>query len=150
MTFEQAYEELKNKFRERVEDDRVKGIDSVFLPNMEPAGPVDYILIGMEPSLGNWSGRKEQDPDERMRTAKEKIDNGFRNFCGVWILHHPVKKYLCRDDETYYVTDLAKGAMLTNSPGAGDKRKYQDWYALPGRGVGAGGEAGRQDHIHRP
>ena len=128
MDFKEAYKELGEKFKNKVEDDRTKGIDSILLPNIAPAGPVDYVLIGMEPSLGNWA--RNQDPARRMSIAEERIRGGFSNWCGVWTLHHPVRKYLCRDGETYYVTDLAKGAMLTNSPAAGDERKYQDWYEL--------------------
>ena len=130
MTFEDAYKELENMFTKKVEDDRAREIDSIFLPNMAPSEPVDYVLIGMEPSLGNWAGRREQDSEARMRAAEEKIDRGFRNFCRVWTLHFPVREYLCRENETYYVTDLAKGAMLTSSPGAGDEKKYDDWYPL--------------------
>ena len=128
MTFDDAYEQLKEKFKKKVEDDGTKGIDSIFLPNIAPSGPADYILIGMEPSLGNWARGK--DSQQRRTIAQQKIEQGFRNFCGVWTLHHPVREFLCQEDETYYVTDLAKGAMLTSSPGAADERKYEDWYPL--------------------
>ena len=85
MNFNDAYRQLEGEFRERVaEDHRQWKFESVYLPNMAPEAPVDYVLIGMEPSLGFWSGKKEQDINERMRTAQEKIDDGFRNFCGVW------------------------------------------------------------------
>ena len=58
------------------------------------------------------------------------MDQGFRNFCGVWILHYPVRTSLCQDGESYYVTDLAKGAMLTNEEGSGNEKKYDEWYPL--------------------
>ena len=123
MTFKEAYRVLEGEFRQRVEEDnRHWNFESIFLPNVEPAGPVDYVLVGMEPSLGGWA--------DDLEDAQRKIDGGFRNFCGVWILHHPVREYLCRDGETYYVTDLAKGAMQTNSPGAGNRKKYELWYPL--------------------
>ena len=131
MNFNDAYMQLEDEFRERVAEDRKQWkFESVYLPNVAPEAPVDYVLIGMEPSLRTWAGIKKQDFNERMRTAQEKIDDGFRNFCGVWTLHHPVKEYLCREGEAYYVTDLAKGAMLTSSPGAGDDKKYDAWYPL--------------------
>ena len=38
--------------------------------------------------------------------------------------------------KTYYVTDLAKGAMLTNSPGASNKGKYEHWYPLLEKEIG--------------
>ena len=51
---------MNDKFKQKVEYDKAKGIDSIFLPNIVPAAPVDYILIGMEPSLGNWA--RDKDP----------------------------------------------------------------------------------------
>jgi hypothetical protein len=71
----------------------------VYLPNFTPAGPVDAVLIGMEPSLGRWA-----------RTAAEaapKIAAGFRNF--MWspedfILHYAVRRSLCSAGGTYHVT----------------------------------------------
>ena len=50
MTFKQAYKRLEEEFRLRVEEDKFLGIESIFLPNIEPTGPVDYVLVGMEPS----------------------------------------------------------------------------------------------------
>ncbi len=128
MTFDQAYRELEEEFRQRVEEDNKRWrFESILLPNVEPAGPVDYVLIGMEPSLGGFAKGKG---DARIAYAQSLIDEGFRNFCGVWILHHPVRNYLCPDGETYYVTDLAKGAMLTKEEGAGSEEKYDEWYPL--------------------
>ena len=128
MTFDQAYRELEEEFRQRVEEDNKRWrFESILLPNVEPAGPVDYVLIGMEPSLGGFAKGKG---DARIAYAQSLIDEGFRNFCGVWILHHPVRNYLCPDGGTYYVTDLAKGAMLTKEEGAGSEEKYDEWYPL--------------------
>ena len=108
MNFQEAYKQLEDNFRHQVEEDRKLGIESIFLPNMVPKAPVDYVLIGMEPSLLGFA--------RSLDDAQEKIDRGFRNFCGVWAIHFPVRNYLLLDGETYYVTDLAKGSMPTNSP----------------------------------
>ena len=123
MNFQEAYSELKEEFRARVDADHQQWkFESVHLPNTAPNGPVDYILVAMEPSLKGWA--------KDTADARERIDLGFRNFCGVWQLHFPVSKYLCKDGETYYLTDLAKGAMATVSPGAGNEEKYDAWYPL--------------------
>ena len=119
MIFEQAYKELEDDFRQRVEKDKQSGRESIFLPNIRPTAPVDYVLVGMEPSLGRWARVKGK---SRLEDAQKRIDQGFRNFCAVWILHYPVRTYLCQDGESYYVTDLAKGAMLTNEEGAGSEK----------------------------
>ena len=70
MTFKQAYKRLEEEFRLRVEEDKRLCIKSIFLPNIEPTGPVDYVLVGMEPSLGTWG----KDLDK----ARKKIDGGLQ------------------------------------------------------------------------
>ena len=129
MTFDEAYRELEEEFRRRVDDDYQQWeFESVYLPNIAPMAPVDYVLIAMEPSLKGWA---KDFPD-----AKKRIKLGFRNFCGVWQLHYPVGKYLCRDGETFYLTDLAKGAMATGSQGATNEDKYEAWYHFLERELG--------------
>ena len=69
MTFAQAYSELEDKFKTMVyKDKHSHGIDSVFLPNVEPTGQVDYVLVGMEPGLSGC--------DKDFETAKKKIAEG--------------------------------------------------------------------------
>ena len=121
MTFEQAYAKLEDKFRRRVAKDEERwGIDSVYLPTVMPSGPVDYVLVAMEPSMGGKS------KDE----VQKQVDGGFRNFCNStedFILHFCARNYLCRDGETYHVTDLAKGTMPTKVQAAGNAEKYEDY-----------------------
>ena len=129
MNFDDAYRQLEDEFKKRVVEDRKQWkVESVYLPNVAPKAPVDYVLIGMEPSLKGWA---KDIPD-----AQEKICKGFRNFYSVWQLHFAISEYLCRTGETCYITDLSKGAMATNSPGAGNKEKYQAWYPLLERELG--------------
>ena len=128
-TFSEAYERLEREFAVRVEEDNKEfekevkegKYRSIYLPNCKPTGPVDYVLVGMEPSQGNWA--------KGLDNAHKKIADGFRNGVGE-TLQYSIKKYLCRNGETYYFTDLAKGAMLTKSPKAGDTKKYEAWYPL--------------------
>ena len=132
VTFDEAYRNLEEKFRQQVEEDKnlrsTFKVESIYLPNMAPTAPVDYVLIGMEPSLGNWA--RAADPNQREDVARHKIEKGFRNFCRVWMLHYSVQNWLCDKEETYYVTDLAKGAMLSKERGAGSEEKYMRWYPL--------------------
>ena len=124
MTFEQAYAKLEEEFRHRVAMDEERwGIDSVYLPTVMPNGPVDFVLVAMEPSMGTKSKEETQG----------WIDEGGRNFCNStedFILHFCARNYLCRNGETYHVTDLAKGAMPTKAKAAGNAGKYEDWYPL--------------------
>ena len=48
MNFQEAYKQLEDNFRHQVEEDRKLGIESIFLPNMVPKAPADYVLIGPE------------------------------------------------------------------------------------------------------
>ena len=126
MDFSEAYEELERDFRQRVvEDMRLFSGDMIFLPNVNPEAPVDYVLVGMEPSLRGWA--------KDLVEARRKIEEGFRNFGGSPkddLLHYCIFEYLCGRESTYYLTDLAKGAMETTSPAAGDMKKYELWYPL--------------------
>ena len=126
---EKAYESLEREFMDRVEGDNKKFEEKVregkyrgiYLPNVRPSSQVDYVLVGMEPSLGGWA----EDPFD----ACKQIAGGFRNGVGR-TLQFSIDAYLCRDGETWYLTDLAKGAMLTKSPDAGSTEKYKAWYPL--------------------
>ena len=128
MTFARAYRELEGKFKARVDlDKHIHGIESLFLPNVEPTGQVDYVLVGMEPGLSGC--------DKDFETAKQKIAGGK---CENWgrypqenTLVFAVWKYLCGDDKTkYYFTDLAHGSMKAGSKGTNDPSKYERWYPL--------------------
>lgn len=124
MTFEQKYAKLEEKFRRQVaRDEKRWDVESVYLPTVVPSGPVDFVLVAMEPSMGGKSKEEMQ----------RWIDEGARNFCNSpedFILHFCARNYLCRNGETYHVTDLAKGAMPTKATAAGNAEKYEDWYPL--------------------
>ena len=120
---------MEDEFRQRVEEDNKEfSSKGIFLPNKMPDGPVDYVLVGMEPSLGGLAKDRAD--------AQKKIDNGFRNFDGVCIIKYPVEQYLLREGESYYLTDLAQGAMKTNDPGAGRIEKYEKWFPLFEKEIG--------------
>jgi len=125
VTFEQAYATLEEKFRRQVARDEERWcVESVYLPTVVPSGPVDFVLVAMEPSS---MGARSKDETQRL------IDEGFRNFCNStedFILHFCARNYLCRNGETYHVTDLAKGTMPTKAKAAGNPAKYEDWYPL--------------------
>ncbi|MBD04581.1 MAG: hypothetical protein CME24_09585 [Gemmatimonadetes bacterium] len=59
-TFKAAYQTLEAKFRDQAEHD-----GSVYLPNPGPTGPVDYVFVAMEPSLGGWAGGSPDLPHHR-------------------------------------------------------------------------------------
>ena len=83
------YHDLEDRFRAQAEAD-----GDIYLPNVEPSGPVDYVFIAMAPSLGHWA----RTPQE----ARAKVEAGFRNFVAdevgdVVLLHHAIRHYLCRE-----------------------------------------------------
>ena len=132
MTFDEAYTGLEQEFESRVEEDnKLWGYESIFLPNVMPAGPVDFVLVAMEPSLGRWApGKTDQ---ERLENAQKKITQGFRNFGSSReddLLHYCIAEYLCQGDQTYYITDLSKGAMLTGEASKNREERCNAWYLL--------------------
>jgi hypothetical protein len=97
----------------------------VFLPNPEPAGPVHYVLICMEPSLGRWARTADH--------ARARVEAGFRNFLSSiedFILHFCARRYLCGSEQLYHITDISKGAMLVNRAGLARNQRYDRWYGL--------------------
>src|SRR5262245_47889459 len=120
-SFRAAYLKLEERMRERAEAD-----GDVFLPNPEPLGTVQYVLICMEPSLGWWA-RGSVD------YARSRVEAGFRNFLFSiedFILHFCVRHYLCRPTERYHITDFSKGAMHVKHAGLARIERYDRWYAL--------------------
>lgn len=124
MTFGEKYKALEREFKRQVEkDNKELGIKSLFLPNIRPEGPVDFVLIAQEPSLGGGDWDK----------GVEKIKQGDRNFSGSFedfILHFCIREYLCQGGKGYHLTDLAKGAMKTDDAGFKPEVRYDRWYPL--------------------
>ena len=125
MTFEDGYRALEQKFELQVKKDNACfGQNSVYLPNMRPEGPVDFVFVGMEPSC-NWASS--------VKEACEKVDKGFKNFAQTiedFIFHHCIRNYLCEEGRTYYITDLSKGAMSVEDAKHGRTERYKRWLPL--------------------
>jgi hypothetical protein len=119
-SFHAAYRDLEGRMKAVAEED-----GNVFLPNPEPEGPVDYVFICMEPSLGRWARSAE--------VAKAKVDAGFRNFLfstETSILHFCIRRYLCKPTQRYHITDFSKGAMLVKGADRERIQRYDKWYPL--------------------
>lgn len=120
MNFATRMRDLEHEFA------RAAAVDGdVYLPNLTPSGPVDAVLIGMEPSLGWWA----RTPSE----AAAKIAAGFRNF--MWspedfILHYAARRSLCSPGGTYHITDISKGAMTVEKAQIDRRARYARWAAL--------------------
>src|SRR5581483_6448975 len=105
MDFAERMRDLEQEFAQAAAVD-----GDVYLPNFTPSGPVDAVLIGMEPSLGRWARTSSE--------AAAKIAAGFRNF--MWspedfILHYAARRSLCSRAGTYHITDISKGAMTVEN-----------------------------------
>jgi hypothetical protein len=119
-SFHTAYRELEERMKALAEAD-----GDVFLPNPEPLGTVQYVLICMEPSLGWWARSADH--------ARSRVEAGFRNFLFSiedFILHFCVRRYLSGPTERYHITDFSKGAMLVDHAGLARIQRYDRWYAL--------------------
>jgi hypothetical protein len=118
--FNRAYEALEERMKVLAEAD-----GDVFLPNPKPAGPVEYVFVCMEPSLGRWARSKAE--------ANSKVLAGSKNFLSSiedFILHYSARNYLCGSAQNYYITDLSKGAMLVEHAGLKRTERYDLWYSL--------------------
>ena len=118
--FRSKYQMLESLMKAQAETD-----GKIFLPNLAPSSPVDYVFVCMEPSLGRWGPTHE--------VAVERIDAGFRNFMYSledFIFHYCANQYLCSRDQRYFVTDVSKGAMLVNHAVATRAERYNRWHSL--------------------
>ena len=119
-SFEQAYNELEVRM-----GDLAKRNGEIYVPNIVPHGPVEYIFICMEPSLGEWARNRDE--------AESRLKAGFRNFIdgyNTMILHYAIRNYLCKNNQRYHITDLSKGAMLVRDAGDDRIARYMNWYPL--------------------
>ena len=125
MDFKDRYLELEQKFIEQVKRDRKCGVEkSSFVPNMEPSGPVDFVLIAMEPSTGvpGSAGPPSSGGSKRSMNFLWSAED--------FIFHYCVRKYLCGNGQTYHLTDLSKGSMSVRDAGAERQRRYERWFPL--------------------
>lgn len=100
--FSFLYDRLQERFARQCDYE-----GTIYLPTIRPKGPVEYVFVGREPSKGRWADLDAE--------AKQKISLGFRNFYFSYedfILHFAIQEYL--KPNLYYLTDVAKGAMLVN------------------------------------
>ena len=124
MTFKEDYTTLEREFCEQVEQDRKRGIESRFLHNTEPKSPVDFVLIGQEPSRG---------PNDCIRNPPPGKSKPWRNFAVArdnYILHFCAMNYLCQEGETYYITDLRKGQMYIKDAYVNWTKRTDEWFPL--------------------
>lgn len=95
-----------------------------FMPSLAPTGPVDYVFVGQDPSLGRWA-RNHQD-------ATALTAAGYRSIHPV-ALHFPIRKYLLKPGERYCITDIAKGAMYgkeANDDKEARTQRWERWWTL--------------------
>ncbi|MEL7244930.1 MAG: hypothetical protein AAGM40_21710 [Cyanobacteria bacterium J06573_2] len=118
--FKRAYNQLEACMRNFAKENH-----EIYVPNIVPDSPADYIFICMEPSLGEWAKNHDD--------AESKLREGFRNFLdgfNTMILHYAIQNYLCKDNQTYHITDLSKGAMLVKEADNNRIQRYENWYPL--------------------
>lgn len=96
---------------------------NLFMPSLAPTGPVDFIVVGQEPSLRRWP--RNQDPMEMLRA-------GYRSIHPANV-HFAIRKYLLSPGERYCITDIAKGAMYgktANTDANEREKRWARWWPL--------------------
>ena len=124
MRFNEEWTALENEFKEQVERDNSElSVQSSYLHNFTPSGPVDYVLIAMEPSTGV--------PVRKIHSrGSTQIDRNFTWSIEDFIFHYCIREYLCQNGETYHLTDLSKGQMTTRDASKRRSDRYDRWYPL--------------------
>jgi len=117
-SFHAAYGGLEARMKALAEAD-----GEVFWPNPEPLGRVDFIFVCMEPSMGTGSA-------DKTRAFIEAGARCFVNSLEDFLLHFSIRRYLCKPNERYYITDWSKGAMPVKGAGVDRARRYDKWYPL--------------------
>ncbi len=130
LNFNEAYQHLEACFKDLSEDD-----GSIYLPNHFPKRTVDFVLIGMEPSLSRWGGRSKAEATERMAEGFKEISWSERIFkyrpsAGLLALHFSIRAYLCKDRDSFLLTDISKGAMLSRDASKQRFARYNRWFGL--------------------
>lgn len=118
-SFAANYANLEDTFRRLAAEDC-----TVYLPNPSPSGPVDFIFIAMEPSMGRWAGASYED-------ARLWISQGFKNFLlsiDDFCFHYSVRSFLCGLGQSYHVTDISKGPMPIEMAGQDRRARWNRWY----------------------
>lgn len=121
MTFKEQYKDLEDKFKERIKEDNGHNdmkIPSYYLPNVEPKDKVDFVLVAMEPS----GTAKENGQPHVPRNFMASYEDFLTQFC--------LRKYLCRDEQSCHVTDMAKGGMPTAQAKKTRNWRWPKWYPL--------------------
>ena len=121
MTFAEKYNALEDEFCAQVKADKdERGLDSEYVSNTRPDGPVDFVLIAMEPSKGI--------PRGYLDSCTPPL--GFAWSTQDFILHHCVRNHLCGEAQSYHITDLSKGAMGVDKARRGRRKRYERWFPL--------------------
>jgi len=131
-TFDKQYDELEKDFRRQAKRDQEKsGHAVIYLPAIRPKSQVDFVFVGMEPSL-NFAGSEKDASQEEV--ARYKIAHGFKSSMFSihdFILHYSISHYLYRGDCHYHITDLSKGAMrVEQARREKPHERYKRWYPL--------------------
>ena len=144
--FCEEYAALEGRFRAQAQAD-----GHTYLPTIEPAGPVRWIFVAMEPSYG--SARS-------LAKAQAHLAAGCLNFLpggDVAILRWAARRYLCGPDGRYHITDVSKGMVDPKTAPDDREPRWARWTPLlvdeialigPDAGIVALGEEVR-DHLRR-
>ena len=87
MTFSEKYGELEREFQEQVERDNTElGIESSYVHNFIPRGPVDYVSIAMEPSTG-VPGKDRNDSSQIARNFSWSVEDFIFHYSTIPLFH---------------------------------------------------------------
>ena len=123
ISFGDQYGALQDKWRQLTIDHGHN-----YLPYLAPQGPVDFVLVGKIPSISEKAAA-EVPAGEYPATSPPHLN--LLLSIGDLILHYSAHRYLCRDGESYYLTDLGKCALPPKrARGKIQQSEFGYWYPI--------------------
>lgn len=119
--FRAAYRDLEARMKALAEADG----DVYFPTPSRPTASTTSSYAWSRPSVAAGLPTPTR-PGGRWRQGSENFVNSIDDF----LLHFSIRRYLCKPNERYHITDWSKGAIPTRLAGADRGQRYDRWYPL--------------------
>lgn len=120
-TFEERYDALQSQWRRLAIDH-----GHHYFQYLPPRSPVDYVLVAKMTSISEKAA--SETPPGRYPDVGPPGFNMHVSI-GDLILNYGAHRHLCKEGETYYLTDLSKCAIPPKyAKGKLQRNEFSDWY----------------------
>lgn len=113
-----AYDELEMRFKRLAEKE-----NGIYIPNMKPRGPMDFVFICTEPSLGAWARNKEL-PDQWKGSKPITTPRGIQEM--ITLSEHGMCFFLGRSDKPLFFLAGLCAILEPGNPSMIEQRTDED------------------------